>query len=168
MFCLKTLLFHLLPRSANSTDNARLDIKADGFWGCDRQSAYFDVRIFNPTAHACRSKPLSTCYRRHKMEKRRHCEDRVQHVEHGSFTPLIFSTAGGFGPSTMVVFKRFASLLSNQQDTHYNKIISWMRCKIGFALNRSAVMCLRGTRSRRSPSDFSNIDLALIEGRVTT
>ncbi len=86
----------LLPRSANSTDNARLDIKADGFWGCDRQSAYFDVRIFNPTAHACRSKPLSTCYRRHEMEKRRHYEDRVLHVEHGSFTPLIFSTAGGF------------------------------------------------------------------------
>ncbi len=34
--------------TANSDDQARLDVKARGFWGPQQQSAYFDVRIFNP------------------------------------------------------------------------------------------------------------------------
>ena len=37
-------------RTANSEDNARLDIKADNFWNRDRQSAFFDIRVFNPLA----------------------------------------------------------------------------------------------------------------------
>ena len=36
----------LLPRSAISSDDTRLDIKTDGFRGCGRQSAFFDIRIF--------------------------------------------------------------------------------------------------------------------------
>ena len=32
--------------SAITTDNATLDTKAQGFWDCSRQSAFFDVRIF--------------------------------------------------------------------------------------------------------------------------
>ena len=48
----------LHPRSAVSSDNARLDISADGFWDCPRQCAFFDVRILNPTAQSCRNQSL--------------------------------------------------------------------------------------------------------------
>ena len=41
------------------------------------ESAFFDVRIFNPTAQSCRNQSLPACYRRHELEKRRHYEDRV-------------------------------------------------------------------------------------------
>ncbi len=34
-------------RTANREDGARLDIVAQSFWGRDRQSAFFDVRVFN-------------------------------------------------------------------------------------------------------------------------
>ena len=34
-------------QSANSTDGARLDVKAQGFWGCETQCAFFDVKVFN-------------------------------------------------------------------------------------------------------------------------
>ena len=135
----------LIPISANSSTAARLDIRADGFWECDRQSAFFDVRIFNPTAHASRNRSLPANYRRHELEKRRHYEDRVINVEHGCFTPLVFSTAGGCGPAAKVVFNRLASLLASKWDTSYSKIISWIRWKIGFALQHSAIMYLRGT-----------------------
>ena len=37
--------------SAITTDDARLDIRADGFWDCRQQHAFFDVRVFNPIAH---------------------------------------------------------------------------------------------------------------------
>ena len=133
----------LLPRSAISSD-----IKTDGFWGCGRQSAFFDVRIFNSTAHSCWNRPLTACYRRHELEKRRLYEDRVLQVEHGSFTPSVFSTAGGMGPSGTVVYKRLAALLAIKRDEHYSKILSWICCKISFALNHSAIMCLQESSSR--------------------
>ena len=41
----------LTYRTANIEDGARLDIKAQGFWGNDGQCAFFDVRVFNPFAH---------------------------------------------------------------------------------------------------------------------
>ena len=60
----------LHPTSAITSDAARLDVQADGFLDCGQQSAFFDARIFNPTAHACHHKPLSHCYRHHELEKR--------------------------------------------------------------------------------------------------
>ena len=41
----------LQPSSAITTDDARLDIRADGFWDCRQQHAFFDVRALNPIAH---------------------------------------------------------------------------------------------------------------------
>ena len=156
----------LQPKSAITTDNARLDIKADGFWDCSRQSAFFDVRIFNPTAHSSRNQSLPACYRRHELEKRRLYEDRVIQVEHGCFTPLVFSTSGSMGPSASIFYKRLASRLAAKRNATYSSVLSWIRCKISFALIHSAVLCLRGTRTR--PSNlFLDFDLALSEGRVT-
>ena len=39
---------NLIPISANSSTEARLDIRADGFWECDRQSAFFRSTNFQP------------------------------------------------------------------------------------------------------------------------
>ena len=54
-------------KTANTEDNARLDIKAQGFWG----SAFFDVRVFNPYASSNCTGTIAASYRRHKREKRR-------------------------------------------------------------------------------------------------
>ena len=35
-------------------------------------------------------------------------EERVREIEHGSFSPLVFSTAGGMGPIATTVYKRIA------------------------------------------------------------
>ena len=131
---------------ARPYDNARSDVRAEGFWDCRRQHAYFDVRVFNPTAAAYRNKTLQSCYRRLEAGKRHEYQDRILNVEHGSFSPLI-SAAGGMGPTASVVFKRLASLLSAKRDEHYSKTILFIRCQIGFALQRSAIRCLRGSRS---------------------
>ena len=158
----------LNPRSAIVEDNARSDVRAEGFWDCRQQHAYFDVKVFNPIAATYRNKPLQSCYRRLEAGKRREYQDRIVNVEHGSFSPLIFSTSGGMGPTASVVYKRLASLLSSKHDEHYSKTILFIRSKLSFALLRSAVRCLRGARSIFK-SDFGelNIGLALTEGRVT-
>ena len=62
-------------RTANREDGARLDIVAQSFWGRDRQSAFFDVRVFNPFAPCYRSSTLAQCYRVREEEGiRRACE----------------------------------------------------------------------------------------------
>ena len=35
---------HFRHKTANSENDARLDIAADNFWGNDRQRAFFDIR----------------------------------------------------------------------------------------------------------------------------
>ena len=99
-------------RTANSEDNARLDIKADNFWSRDRQSAFFDIRVFNPLAPSNRNHTLTSCYRRNEQEKRRTYDQRVRVIEHGSFTPLVFSASGGMGPTARVFYKKLASMIA--------------------------------------------------------
>ena len=158
----------LNPHSAITEDDARSDVRAEGFWSCRQQQAYFDVKVFNPTAATYRNKPLRSSYRQLEADKRRNYQDRIINVEHGSFrSPLIFTTSGGMGPTATTVYKRLASLLSAKRDEHYSKTILYIRCQISFALLRSAIRCLRGSRSKRTPyTTDSNIELALSEGRV--
>lgn len=53
-------------KSACSDDGSRLDIKAKGLWDCSHQSAFLDVRVFNPLADSYKNKPLSSCYSQHE------------------------------------------------------------------------------------------------------
>ena len=59
----------LTYRTAITADNARLDIRARGFWSI-AQDAYFDVRVFHPNALSNRSESLSTAYKKHEDVKK--------------------------------------------------------------------------------------------------
>ena len=84
-------------RTANREEGARLDIVAEDFWS-HRQHVFFDVRVFNPFGPNLRNTSLPSCYRQKEQEKRRAYDQRIRDIDHGSFTPLIFSTSGGLGP----------------------------------------------------------------------
>ena len=92
-------------RTANTEDGARLDIKAQGFWGGDRVTAFFDIRVFNPFARTYHNQPLATSYQRHEQEKRRAYDQRIHEVENGCFSSLMFTSSGGMGPTARVVYK---------------------------------------------------------------
>ena len=154
-------------RSANREDGARLDVMSQGFWAGDRQCAFFDVRVFNPFAHSNRN---HACYRRHEQEKRRSYDQRVRDVEHGIFSPLVFSTAGGMGPTAKVVYKKLASMLAAKHSQPYSLTLNWLRCRLCFSLLRSSIMCLRGSRSVSRPASSTlseaAVDCALSDARV--
>ena len=148
-------------RTAIRDDGARLDIVAQRFWGRDRQSAFFDVRVFNPHAPCYHNSSLAQWYRKNELEKKRAYEERVREVEHGSFSPLVFSAAGGMG--------RLASLLAEKRGNSYSSTLHWLRCRLNFSLLRSAIMCIRGSRSTFSTTPpTESMDLALHEGQVPT
>ena len=131
---------------------------------------FFDVRVFNPLAPSNSRSSLNTTYRHQESLKRRSYEQRVREVEHGSFTPLVFSATGGMAPAATIAFKRLASLLADKRRQTYNKTISWLRCSLSFSLVRSAVSCLRGARSSFHHPFGSDanvpLDVAISEGRV--
>ena len=114
----------LFYRSANVEDGARLDVVAEGFWD-HRQKAYFDVKVFNPLAPTYSSISLPQCYRRAELKKRRMYEERIREIEHGSFTPLVFSCSGGMGPLATIVYKRLASLISEKSSQSYSLTLYW-------------------------------------------
>ncbi len=62
---------HFQLRTTNREDGARLDVVSQSFWSNDRQSAFFDVRVFNPFAPTYRRSTLAQSYKRNEMEKKR-------------------------------------------------------------------------------------------------
>ena len=87
-----------LRQSTNTAEDARLDIKAGGFWSAN-ECAYFDVRVFYPHARSYQHRTLEQLYRSQEQDKRRDYKDRVRNVERGTFTPFVFSATGGAGPA---------------------------------------------------------------------
>ena len=117
-------------RSTNTEEGARLDIRAQNFWDTSKRNAFFDVRVFNSHASSNSKSTTKACYRRHEREKRREYERRVLEVEHGTFTPLVLSTSGGWGPSATVAFRRLAGLIATKHNQAYSTTLQFIRCKI--------------------------------------
>ena len=156
-------------RSASIEDSARLDVAASGFWGGRFERAFFDVRVFNPHAPSNQTNRIASSYKRHEREKRAKYDQRVREVEHATFAPFVLSVTGGIGPCASVVTKRLGSLLAEKHDIPYSSMMGLLRCRLSFALLRSSVMCIRGSRSSRHRPrriDLSTTDLAIAEGAI--
>jgi hypothetical protein len=83
-------------RSAIISSEARLDIKADGFW-IRGTTAFIDVRVTHLNSKCNQGRATQIIFKEHENEKKRKYQQRVLHVEMGSFTPLVFGTNGGMG-----------------------------------------------------------------------
>ena len=152
--------------SANIQDDSRVDIRCRGFWN-PQQDAFFDLRVFNPLASSNQTPALSTVFTRHEREKRRAYDQRIREVEHGSFTPLVFSFSGGMGPSTTIAYKRLAALLAEKRGQRYSLVMTWLRCRLSFSLLRSAITAIRGSRTVRfNRESTQQIELAAAEGHI--
>ena len=96
----------------------------------------------------------------HEQEKKRQYATRVLEIEKGTFTPLVFTTTGGMGEECLRYHRRLAELLAIKKGEDYAKTMNWIRVKISFSLIRSALVCLRGSRSiRRKPYNIMEIDI---------
>ena len=130
-------------------------------------NAFFDTRVFYPHARCYRSKPLKSLFRKMEGDKKREYGERIREVEHGSFTPLVFSTCGGMGQEASVVVKKLADALATKRNEGYSRVVSWMRCSLAFSLARSAIRCVRGSRStRRRTHHQAPVDLVQAEAQM--
>ena len=132
------------------------------------RSAFFDVRVCHPNAVSYRDIEQQQIYRIHENEiEKRLYSERVLDIEHGTFTPLVFTTAGGMGKDCLK-YSRSAQLIVIKKGEQYAKTISWIRTRTLFALLKSALVCLRGSRTRRVPCDIKNVDIdvEVVEGAI--
>lgn len=137
---------NIVPSTTNTNDGARLDICARSFW-ITGQKAFFDVRVFDPNASRYQSKNLEQCFTVNEREKKRTYNRRILEVEHASFTPLVFTIHGAMGTECSTFISKLSELLAAKRDLPKSIVTSWVRTKISFALIRSMLMCLRGSRS---------------------
>ena len=68
-------------------------------------------------------------YREHERKKKTEYGRRVREIEHGCFTPLVFTTSGGMAPEATVTMKRLASLVAKKKKETYSQVMGWIRCK---------------------------------------
>ena len=154
-----------LNRGANKENGARPDVHARGLWERQR-SAFFDVRVCHPNADSYREMTPQQIYKQHETEKKRQYSSLVMEIEHGTFTPLVFTTTDGMADECRRYHCRLAELISTKKGEPYAATISWIRTKVSFAILRGALLCLRGSRTprRRQFADIRNNDLELENG----
>ena len=75
-------------KTTNKSDQARVDISARGFW-LTGQGAFFDVRVFNPTAKRYVNQELRKSYEINEKGKKKQYNELILQVEHGTFTSLV-------------------------------------------------------------------------------
>ena len=136
--------FHL--RSAVTSSEARLDIKAGGFWARG-VTAFFDVRVTHVNSKCYQSKPTSEVFKEQEEEKKRKYQQRVLDVEMGSFTPLVFGTNGGMGNECQRFLKHLTDKIAQKDTEPYHIVITWLRTQISFELLTSVHACVRGSRT---------------------
>lgn len=150
-------------RSANIQPDARADIRVRGFWTAS-QNAFFDTKVFYPHAPSYRSRNLQSLFKSFESAKKREYGERITEVEHGSFTPLVFSACGGMGAEANVAIKKLAASLALKRNESYSRVVTWIRCCLAFSLARSAIRCVRGSRTlRRRAFDLAPVDLVYAE-----
>ncbi|CAB4008847.1 Hypothetical predicted protein, partial [Paramuricea clavata] len=140
-----------LNGGSNKAPDARLDIRARGFWE-SQQSAFFDVRVCHPNADSYKDLELRQVYKIHENEKKRLYARRVLEIEQGTFTPLVFTTTGGMAKECVRYHSRLAELVAIKKGEDYATTMSWISARTSFALLRSALTCLRD--SRKTPGRF--------------
>ena len=129
-------------------DQVALDISSRGLWSAFERS-FFDVRVLHPNSSSYFSKDVSRLYKNHEQEKMRKYNSRVITVERGSFTPLIYTTFGGWGPQATRYHKRLAEKIAHRRNEKYSDVLSHMRVKVRFSLLRSVLIAIRGERGKK-------------------
>ena len=132
--------------TTNTSDEARCDVSARGFWTTS-QVAFFDIRVFNPTATRYVNQSPAKSYEVNEKEKKRSYGRRILQVEHGSFTPIVLSATGGMGRESKKFFSRLSEMISEKRKQPYAMVSSWIRRKLSFALIKCVCICIRGSRN---------------------
>ena len=136
-------------------------MSAWGLW-INGQTTFCDVRVFIPLAKCHLHISLLAVHKNNENEKKREYNHRILQLDHGSFTPLVFSCFGGMSRKCWSYFSHTAERLANRKIEPKSKISACIKAKLNVALIRSMLLCLCGTRTPSNVDNISEIDLCAI------
>jgi hypothetical protein len=140
-------------KSANRQPDARSDVRVRGFWG-NRKDAFFEFRVFNPFASSFATKSVDAMFSSASQARKREYEERINVVDNGSFTPMILASTGGTGTEMSMALKVVAEKLAEKTDEAYSQVMGDIRARFSYAIARSSLVCLRGSRSLWTSTDL--------------
>ena len=140
----KVIIFFGTNRS-NRSNEARLDVRARGFWERGQQ-AFFDLRVFDPNTCRYLNKSLQHSHLINENEKKGTYNERVLQADHGTFTSLVFSIYGGMGRECHKFYSQLSDLLSEKRNLPRSAVANWVGSKVCFAILKPSLLCLRGSR----------------------
>ena len=157
----------LQGRTSNSSNEARIDIRTRGLWERGQQ-AFFDLRVFDPHACRYRNNSLQQCHVMNEQEKKRAYNERILQIDHGTFTPLVFSINGSMGRKCQKSYSRLAQMRSEKRDLLQSILSNWIRTKVYFGLLNSSLLCLRGLRtvSRKTAESETDVDVSHTAAKI--
>jgi len=132
-------------------DRAAPDVSSRGLWSTFERT-FYDVCVTHPNSPTYENKSMKQIYNLHEARKMKKYNNRIIQVEKGTFTPLIYTTSGGWGPQAIRYHKSLAELMSLKRGEEYSAIISYMRTRIRFSILRSTLIAIRGERGKRQSS----------------
>ena len=133
-------------KSAKLGDDARPDIRARGFWR-EGQNAFFDVMITNADTDCQQNTPLKSVLKTQEQKKKLAYNRRIMEVEHGTFTPLIFTTTGVMSHECSVYHNAPAEKIAVKQHERYDDVMRYLRIKFSYLALKATLLCLRGSRT---------------------
>ena len=96
----------------------------------DGQNAFFDVRITNTNSVSQNNVKTEEVLLRFEKEMKQEYNRRIMNVEHGTFTPLVFSVSGVLGKECSMFHKHMAGKIAKKFNESYEKVITVIRCKL--------------------------------------
>ena len=94
---LQDITGEVLGKGANTSQEARVDIHARGFWKRQR-SVFSDVTVCHPNAESYADLTLQQIYSKHQNQKKRKYAERILQIEQGTFDTFFRGTLMGNQP----------------------------------------------------------------------
>ena len=146
-------------KSAITGDDARLDVRARGFWR-EGQNAFFDVRTTNADCESQKDKTIKAVLRHHEQEKKNEYNARVMEIEQGTFTPIVVTVKGVMGQEAIRYHKALAEKIADKTGEKYDDVTRLIRTKLSFLVVKASLLCLRGSRTIYNENAVSCTDFA--------
>ena len=120
-----------------------------------------------PTSWSYSAQPLNALLLQHEHQTKLQYGERILNVDRGTFNPLVLSTSGVASPECQRFLKRLCGLLARADSSMpYPHHVAYLHCRLSFAILRSAVMCICGSRSAYHRSANKLRELAVVECRI--
>ena len=152
-------------KTTTTGERSRPDVAGVGVWG-PYEKTFLDIMITHPNCPSYINKPIEKVYESHERTKKYKYNERIIQVEKGTFTPIIGSTFGGWGPEANRHHKRIATLMAEKKNESYADTINYIRTRLRFSMLKSVLMAVRGVRGRskeRNPAPISSLSFNLID-----